>query len=109
LVQANFWLCGYPKVVLEGSSLETAEGLQEKVTDIVILISTSIFRAVFEEWKNRLLRCIEAGGEYLHKHPFSSSQRYTYFTRGDKPGNIISHNPYISRLYGPQPSLRFHP
>jgi hypothetical protein len=31
---ADFWLFGYLKVMLEGSSFEMAEELQEKVTDI---------------------------------------------------------------------------
>jgi hypothetical protein len=34
LASANFWLFGHVKVMLEGSSFETAEELQEKVTDI---------------------------------------------------------------------------
>jgi hypothetical protein len=34
------------------------------VTDILKSISTSTFRAVFEECKSWLLWCIEAGGEY---------------------------------------------
>jgi hypothetical protein len=50
--------------MLAGSSFETAEELQEKVTDILTPILTSTFGAAFEEWKSRLLRCIEAGGEY---------------------------------------------
>jgi hypothetical protein len=51
--------------MLEGSSFETAEEVQEKVTDILMSIPTSTFRALFEKWKSQLLRCIEAGGEYL--------------------------------------------
>jgi hypothetical protein len=31
---SDFYLFGYLKVMLEGSSFERAEGLQEKVTDI---------------------------------------------------------------------------
>jgi hypothetical protein len=51
--------------MLEGSSFEKVEEMQEKAKDILMSIPTSIFRAVFEEWKNQLLRCIEADGEYL--------------------------------------------
>jgi hypothetical protein len=65
LAPTDFWLSGYLKIMLEGSSFETTEELQEKVKDILISIPTSAFRAVFEEGKGRLLRCIEEGGEYL--------------------------------------------
>jgi transposase len=65
LAPADFWLFGYLKFMLEGHSFETAEELQEKVTEILMSIPTSTFGAVFEEWKGRLLRCIDAGGEYL--------------------------------------------
>jgi hypothetical protein len=51
--------------MLEGSSFETAEEAQEKVTNILMSLLTSTFRGVFEKWKSRLLRSIEAGGEYL--------------------------------------------
>jgi hypothetical protein len=62
---ADFWLFGYLKMMLEGNSFQTAEELQEKVTDILVSIPTSTFRAVFEERKSRLLQCTEAGGDYL--------------------------------------------
>jgi hypothetical protein len=52
LTPADFWLFGYLNVVLKGSSFETAEELQERVTDILKSISTSTFRAVFEECKS---------------------------------------------------------
>jgi hypothetical protein len=65
LALANISLFGYLKVVPEGGSFGTAEELQGKVTDISMSIATSTFRAVFEEWKSRLLRYIEAAGEYL--------------------------------------------
>jgi hypothetical protein len=52
---ADFWLFGDLKVMLEGSSFETAEELREKVTDILMSIPTSTFRAVFKERKSRLL------------------------------------------------------
>jgi hypothetical protein len=56
---ADFWCFGYLKVMLEGSLFEPAEELQEKVTDILASIPTPTFRAVFNEWKTRFLRCIE--------------------------------------------------
>jgi hypothetical protein len=45
--------------MLEGSLFEATEELQEKMTDILASIPTSTFRAVFNEWKSRFLRCIE--------------------------------------------------
>jgi hypothetical protein len=65
LAPADFWLFGYLRVMLEGSSFETAQELQGKATGILMSIPTSTFRAVFEEWKSRVLQCIEAGGQYL--------------------------------------------
>jgi hypothetical protein len=67
-----FWLFGYLKGMLERSSFETVENLQEKVTYILMVITTATFRASFEEWKSRLLRCIEVSGEYLQKYHFST-------------------------------------
>jgi hypothetical protein len=37
--------------MLEGSSFETAEESQEKMTDILMSIAISTLRAGFEEWK----------------------------------------------------------
>jgi hypothetical protein len=67
---------GYLKVMLEGSPLETEEELQEKVTDILTFDPTPTFRKVFEEWKSRLLQCIEADREYFLKDPFSTIYIY---------------------------------
>jgi hypothetical protein len=36
LTPADFWLFGYLKVMLEGSSFETAEKLQEKMKDVLM-------------------------------------------------------------------------
>jgi hypothetical protein len=76
LAPADFWLFGHLKVMLEGSSFEAAEELQEKMADILMSIPTSTFRAVFEECKSRLLRYIEAGGDYLYKYPFLTVYSY---------------------------------
>jgi hypothetical protein len=65
LAPTDLWLFGDLKGMLEWSSFETAEELQERVTDILMSIPISTFRAVFEEWKSRLLRSIETNGEYL--------------------------------------------
>jgi hypothetical protein len=51
----GIWLCGYLKEMLKGTSIETAEELQGKMTDILISTATQTFRAVFEEWKSQLL------------------------------------------------------
>jgi hypothetical protein len=56
---ANLWLFGYLKIMLEGSSFETAEDLQGQMMEILMLILVFPFGAVFEEWKIRLLRCLE--------------------------------------------------
>jgi hypothetical protein len=52
LAPVDFWPFGYLKVMLEWSSFETSEELQENVTDILMSIPTSTFRAIFEEWKS---------------------------------------------------------
>jgi hypothetical protein len=44
LAPADFWHFEYLKVMLEVSSMETTEELQEKVTDILMSIPTSTFR-----------------------------------------------------------------
>jgi hypothetical protein len=82
LAPVDFWLFGHLTVTLEKSSFETAEELQEKVTDILMSIPTSTFRAVFEEWKSRLLRYMKQVESIFTNTP---SQRYPYITRRDKP------------------------
>jgi hypothetical protein len=65
LAPADFWPFGHLKLMLEESSFEAAGELHAKMTDILISIPTSTFRAIFEEWKSRLVRCIKAAGDYL--------------------------------------------
>jgi hypothetical protein len=84
------WLVGYLKRMLEGSSFETAENVQEKVTYILMLIPTATFRPSFEEWKSRLLRCIEVSGEYLQKYHFSTI--YVPHKRRQAPGQDLPHH-----------------
>jgi hypothetical protein len=55
LTPTDFRLFGYLEVMLEWSSFQTGEELQEKVTDDLMSIQASTFRTVFEEWKSRLL------------------------------------------------------
>jgi hypothetical protein len=74
---ARFLLFGYLKMMLEVSSFERAEELQEKVTNNLMSNPTSTFKAVFEEQKSQLLRCIEANGEY-HKRKSTIGQDFPH-------------------------------
>jgi hypothetical protein len=53
LAPADFCLFGDLKVMLQGSSFEIADQLQEKVAAILMLLPISTFRAALQERKSR--------------------------------------------------------
>jgi hypothetical protein len=50
---------------LEGSTFTSAGQLMVKVNEILMDILLHEFIAVFDEWKRRLVECIDTGGNYL--------------------------------------------
>jgi hypothetical protein len=78
LASADFWCFWYLKDIPEGSSFETAEKLQEKAADILMLIPVSTFRAVFDEWKVDCCNPLKQVDVIFKNVP---SQRYTDITK----------------------------
>jgi histone-lysine N-methyltransferase SETMAR len=65
LAPCDFWLFGHLKQCLEGRVFEDDMALRAAVTEILMSIEPEVFAKVFDEWKCRLQRCIDQGGEYL--------------------------------------------
>jgi hypothetical protein len=61
----HFWLLGHHKMKLEGMFLDPLAVLWAEVEEIFGDTSITEWVKVFDEWKNRLKRCIDAEGEYL--------------------------------------------
>jgi hypothetical protein len=54
---------------LEGSTFTSAGQLMVKVNEILMDIPLHEFISVFDEWKRRLVECIDAGWNYLYTDP----------------------------------------
>jgi len=65
IAPCDFWLFGYLKMKLEGMFFDTPAALLAEVEEILGDISITEWVKVFDEWKDRLKRCIDAEGEYL--------------------------------------------
>lgn len=66
LAPSDFFLFGYMKFLLEGKEFETPEGLFAEVKNILCSIPKSMLQDAYAEWIDRLKRCIELHGEYVH-------------------------------------------
>jgi hypothetical protein len=65
LAPCDFWLFGNLKTKLEGSTFTSAGQLMVEVNEIFMDIPLHEFISVFDEWKLRLVECIDTGGNYL--------------------------------------------
>ena len=61
----DFFLFGFLKMKLEGSSIESPVDLKVAVEEIISGIGYETWRRVFREWTDRLKKCVENGGEYV--------------------------------------------
>ena len=62
-----FFLFGYMKEMLKGSSFKSLDDLKERIHEILSKISREIRVSVFEEWIQRCELVIEQKGEYILK------------------------------------------
>jgi hypothetical protein len=65
LALCDFWLFENLKTKLEGNKFTGAEQIMVKVNEILMEIPFHEFISVFDEWKRRLVECIDTGGKYL--------------------------------------------
>jgi hypothetical protein len=65
LAPCDFWLFGNLKTKLEGSNFTSAGQLIVKLNEMLMDIPLHEFISVFDEWKRRLVECIDTGGNYL--------------------------------------------
>ena len=66
LAPSDFFLFGYLKNLIEGKEFETPDQLFQEVSKILRSISKGILSDAYDEWMDRLNRCIELDGEYVH-------------------------------------------
>jgi hypothetical protein len=65
LAPCDFWLFGNLKTKLEGNTFTVAGQIMAKVNEILMGIPLHEFTSVFDEWKRRLVECMDTGGNYL--------------------------------------------
>ena len=65
LAPSDFYLFGYLKNKMKGESFPSADDLLQRVLQILNNISTDTLKKVFDEWLDRLQRCINAKGDYF--------------------------------------------
>jgi hypothetical protein len=60
IAPCNFWLFGSLKMKLEGMFFDTPAALLAEIEEILGDINITEWVKVFDEWKDRLKRCIDA-------------------------------------------------
>ena len=60
-----FFLFPRPKNHLKGRHFSTLDNIQKSVTDELEGIPTEAFQHCYEQWKQRLRRCVAAQGNYF--------------------------------------------
>jgi hypothetical protein len=87
LAPAGFWPFGYLKVMVKGSSFETAEEMHEKVTNILMSIPTSTSEQYL---RNGKVDCSDALKQVESIFKNAPSQRSAYIAKRDKLGTGLS-------------------
>jgi hypothetical protein len=64
-VLCDFWLFGNLKTKLAGNTFTSAMERMAKVNEILMDIPWHEFISVLDEWKRRLIECIDTRGDYL--------------------------------------------
>jgi hypothetical protein len=65
IAPSNFYLLGYIKSMLSGTSFDDGGDLLSAVEDILGTMEKSTFDRVFLEWMERLQRCIDANCDFF--------------------------------------------
>jgi hypothetical protein len=61
---SDFWIFGYLKGLLQGSSVDEPYELLSATQEILNEVDLETLDAVFREWMIRLQKCIDGHGEY---------------------------------------------
>ena len=61
------WLFLFPKIrsALKGTKFESADAVKAKVTELMNKLSEDDMQHCFQQWKIRMERCRDQGGEYI--------------------------------------------
>jgi transposase len=65
LSPCDFFLFSRLKNYLKGRHLGTLDNIQKNVTDELKGIPAEVFQHCYEQWKQRLRRCVAAQGNYF--------------------------------------------
>jgi len=65
LSSCDFFLSSKLKFYLKGRHFGTVENMEKAVTDQLKVIPVSDFQRCYEEWEQRLRRCVASQGNYL--------------------------------------------
>ena len=66
LAPSDFFLFGYLKNMLQGTSFARADELFDEVFKILHGMPRDVFNKAYQEWIKRLTMCIERDGDYVH-------------------------------------------
>lgn len=65
LAPCDYFLFPKVKSVLKGTHFESMEAVKQKTAELLRALSDEDFKHCFEQWKKRMQRCINSGGEYI--------------------------------------------
>jgi len=65
LAFCDFFLFPKVKSVSKGTNFETMEAVKQNTAEVIRALSEDDFKYCFEQWKRRMQRCINSGGEYI--------------------------------------------
>ena len=72
LAPCDFFLFPKVKSALKGTRFESVEAVKAKATELLNSISEDELQHCFHEWKNRMERCRDRGGEYIEGENISN-------------------------------------
>lgn len=65
LAPCDFFMFPKVKEVLKGTRFETVEAVKQKATETMNMLTENDFKHCFEQWKIRMEKCRDSGGEYI--------------------------------------------
>ncbi|XP_054711202.1 replication initiator 1-like [Uloborus diversus] len=65
LAPCDFFLFPKVKSALKGTRFESVEAVKEKATEVMYGLTENDLQHCYEQWKIRMERCIDRGGEYI--------------------------------------------
>jgi hypothetical protein len=67
LASCDFYLFPRVKSALKGTHFQSVNEVKSKTVDLLNRVSADDLQHCFEQWKIRMQRCIDKGGEYIEE------------------------------------------